>query len=698
MFKLKYLELGPFRSFIEPQRIDFPENGMVLFEGENGAGKSNILLAIEQAYGSCPLPSTVLSSWQKPDEPPTVKLGIETDKGLLQLNRSKKLELIENGVEFKGSAIQKEEQLLKIIGLSAEVRQALTYRSQRSPGLFISKTNAEKGDFLVPLLDLIRFEKAQDIGDKKVKELDEKANKLSAAFEAIESTLIKPDAAQMLIGADAIQKLHDETAKINNDIKVLKEEIEIARIFNNDEAFAAQVEYQITNELEPLKAELNELQNNTPVFNLDNRELVKLSDNLTECQKRLDKIKGDDLLKLNEHNKNKNDINKVIQSNKIEINKGIRLRKDIDRLDSDIKTLESNKCPTCDREWVLAQAKLNELCNKKNEILVEIHLLNKIELETSNLEEQYNQIPAFVPDLNIVKFQSIIEGLKDQIATEKQKLNSAKSLFEAKHAKQVAEVRQKVSAIIFSSESVAKEIRSKFIPIEKEFNNTLQNLQTQKYELQNQLNGIKVELATLESQTKAFENSQKQLNQKLAEKKVAEDELHVETDLLSLLGREGFLGSIFDEVLDEISTETNNTLAAIPNTSHVTLEFKSESVTQKGTVKKSIIPVITVGDYTAPIKSALSGGMLSVVELAVDLAIASVVSRRTGIVPGYLLLDEPFTGISTASKEACFELLKIYSKDRLILVIDHESDFKSLFSQVINVSNESPCGSIISVV
>lgn len=685
MFKLKYLELGPFRSFVKPQRIDFPDSGMVLFEGENGAGKSNVLLAIEHAFGSCPLPSTVLSSWQASDEPPTVNLGIQTDKGLLQLNRSKKLELIENQVEFKGSAAQKEEQLLKIIGLSAEVRQALTYRGQRSPGLFISKTNAEKGDFLVPLLDLVRFEKAQDVGDKKVKDLDEKATKLSAAYEAIEGTLTKPDEAQMQIMAGEILKLHDDSFKANKGEQDLKLELEKARTSNNDEAFAAQVEYITVNQLENLKSELTELQGNAPVFNLDNRELVKLSDNLAECQKRLDKIKADDQVKLNEHNKTKNDANKAIQSNKIEINKGIRLRKDIDRLDSDIKTLESNKCPTCDREWILAQAKLHELISKKNEILVEIHLLNKIELETSKLEELYSLIPAFVPDLNIVKFQSIIENLKEQIATERQKLNSAKSLFEAKHAKQVAEVRQKISDVIVGGEKVARSIKDTFISIERIFNNSLQNIQDRKNAINQQLNDYKVKVATLEAQENAYKNSQKQLQAKLAEKRSAEAELNIESDLLSLLGREGFLGSIFDEVLDEISTETNNTLSAVPNTSHVTLEFKSESVTQKGTVKKSIIPVITVGDYTAPIKSALSGGMLSVLELATDLAVMNVVSRRTGIVPGYLILDESFTGIDNKSKESCFELLQIYAKDRLIIVIDHDTEFKSLFDKVITV-------------
>jgi DNA repair exonuclease SbcCD ATPase subunit len=152
-----------------------------------------------------------------------------------------------------------------------------------------------------------------------------------------------------------------------------------------------------------------------------------------------------------------------------------------------------------------------------------------------------------------------------------------------------------------------------------------------------------------------------------------------------MVGRDGFLGSIFDEVLVEISSETNKILSSIPNTSHMTLNLRSERLTQKGTIEKGIVPVIAIGGHEAPFESGCSGGMRSAVELAVDLAVATVISRRTGVVPGWLVLDECFEGLGVCEKEACLQILGSYADDKLILVVDHSSETKEAFSQFIDV-------------
>jgi hypothetical protein len=57
--------------------------------------------------------------------------------------------------------------------LPPELLAPLTYRGQKQPGLFLSKTDAEKKEFLTTLLDLGKFEAAVEASQAKVKNLEQ---------------------------------------------------------------------------------------------------------------------------------------------------------------------------------------------------------------------------------------------------------------------------------------------------------------------------------------------------------------------------------------------------------------------------------------------------------------------------------------------------------------------------------------------
>ena len=169
--------------------------------------------------------------------------------------------------------------------------------------------------------------------------------------------------------------------------------------------------------------------------------------------------------------------------------------------------------------------------------------------------------------------------------------------------------------------------------------------------------------------------------------------INAEQDWQALMGRKGFLGVIFDDVLAEIREEVNTQLARLANVSSVTLDFVSETLTKTGTAKKAIQPVFYVNGNETRFES-LSGGQQTSVELVVDLALMVVVQRRTSTLPGFLLLDEAFNGQGTVTKEAALEVLRQYAGDKLIVVVDHTSETKEFFSQVIEVVNEGGRSSI----
>ena len=147
------------------------------------------------------------------------------------------------------------------------------------------------------------------------------------------------------------------------------------------------------------------------------------------------------------------------------------------------------------------------------------------------------------------------------------------------------------------------------------------------------------------------------------------------------------MGSIFDEILGEIGEETTRIVSSMPNTHSVSIAFASCTETKKGSTRKAIAPVICKDGLQASLRS-LSGGQQTTIELAADLAIGTVVARRTGRMPGWLALDEAFDGMGIPTKEICMEVLRRYAKDRLVLVVDHATEIKEAFDSSIMVEME----------
>lgn len=82
---------------------------------------------------------------------------------------------------------------------------------------------------------------------------------------------------------------------------------------------------------------------------------------------------------------------------------------------------------------------------------------------------------------------------------------------------------------------------------------------------------------------------------------------------------------------------------------------------------------------------ALSEGETQRVDIACFLAIGTLVQQSLGCTLDLAVLDEPFSGIDGEGKEKIFDILHELSDHRQIFIIDHDSLFKSLFTNVITV-------------
>jgi DNA repair exonuclease SbcCD ATPase subunit len=163
-----------------------------------------------------------------------------------------------------------------------------------------------------------------------------------------------------------------------------------------------------------------------------------------------------------------------------------------------------------------------------------------------------------------------------------------------------------------------------------------------------------------------------------ADKRIEATELAIK-----MIGRNGFLGSIFDEVLVEVESRINDMLTSIPNVCQFTVAITSTSVTKAGNAKKAIYTAVYKNGKEISVKG-LSGGQMCSLELVADLAVRETIHARSGTNLGWLALDEAMDGMDLDSKQAALEIVKAKVKG-LVLVVEHSTEVKEGFEKNITV-------------
>ena len=82
---------------------------------------------------------------------------------------------------------------------------------------------------------------------------------------------------------------------------------------------------------------------------------------------------------------------------------------------------------------------------------------------------------------------------------------------------------------------------------------------------------------------------------------------------------------------------------------------------------------------------SLSGGEMRAISLCIDFAIMDVMQNNFGIRINPTILDEPFDGLDAIGKEIVIGLLEKIAQTRQILVVDHSTEAKTLFTKTILV-------------
>jgi len=377
---------------------------------------------------------------------------------------------------------------------------------------------------------------------------------------------------------------------------------------------------------------------------------------LPEEQKLLDVVK----LKRQQY-----DTNRVLNLEKVamlkaELKKKTHVQEHITKLCDEIATIQNDKCPTCKQAWFDGLSTIDQKNQKIADLQGELVRIRHYEAEIAQLTE--------TPDI-------VVTRSKQELQEVEQRLVDFKFAQESQYTTKVTEI-----------------VRRRQL-LQDKFDQAVQglNIQLTQQELQQIVQrAAKVKTQEVLHQKNCAERSRRETELKDSEVKVAliKDRLQLEQDFVKLVGREGFLGLIFDEILNEIAGEANGILNQIPNTSNISVKFQSEALTQKGSVKRTIVLEVTINGNKTSWDKGCSGGQRTIISLAIDLALGSVLSRRSNVSLGYLILDEPMDGCDLASKLACLEMLKLHARDKLVIVVDHSVD-TDLYDGYLTIINQN---------
>jgi DNA repair exonuclease SbcCD ATPase subunit len=385
------------------------------------------------------------------------------------------------------------------------------------------------------------------------------------------------------------------------------------------------------------------------------------------------------------------DLDQQILSNRIERVELIRKNEDLAKL------LEGGISPSIgiiNAELVkIKQAVINaeaELA-KNAKIDSELHIINE---KTKSLNKQIATVHAHRcttcdQEINAEKTASLMKSLQLE-------LGNNITAFQALKAKRIDEqsIKQSILALKAIQEKHNNNLMEERLKNDKTCvkqaiatnEKLIQNLDTMIASAKREQEHAK---ADFDRATKSLEHNQNELARLKAENEKMQSDIKVLESLDKVLSKNGFVGYIFDTVLEELNYETNANLSNIPNASKFTLQFHSDKIAKStGNVTKNItFKLFSNGDEVSI--DSLSGGEKRSLIIAVDEALDSVLSKRTGTVLNWKFLDEPFDSIDINSKEALLEFYKGKSHDRLYFIIDHTSELNAGLDNSIKLTKKN---------
>jgi len=677
---IKKLSVEAFRSIRDRQEVNLETLGQNTriggsnhdTGGDSGAGKSTIPEAIDYLIGVGNIPSTVLQN-RDTKTPGNVVGEFTNEKNqaiIIKRDMKSGLTLSIDGEEVSGTT-KAEEKLADILGIPKDLFRKMYHKKQKEGGFFLSLTPKESYQFLVEACGLKEWQAKIDKSDEILKDLkktlSDKEYEISVSEESLKETVALLKTIQKPSTPDYIN-----IGDLEN-IDILE-----AKALEYKEAYAEEANKLI----KPVSAESK----------VDQKARQEIEANILAFEKQYSEITTTHSIKISK-------IRNIIK----ETNEELETIKDYKRtisynkekavaLIEEIKHLKLTDCPTCHRYW--------EDETKKHLIAQKEDTLSKLKAEMFALKDKISSEKELEE-----KLQKALKG-QDQLEKNalvdpnKEKVDNLKSELKRMDALE-RELNQKATEIY---EKQYDEYNKTLNLLKTKYGTLVQGVEAKILEIKNinKENSLKKEyydkaVKEYETRYKITKASALSKNDALSKKWLEVIEIKKNMDLAyeSKRAIKSYTMKIFQETLDTIGATASNILNQIPNVQSSSISFESFKEQKNGKIKEEITAMLNNGSSENVDIRSLSGGERSSIDIAVDLAAIDILEDKFNKGMNLFILDEPFDGLDTISKEQYLELLKNLNTNKKLIIIDHSSEVKEMVSDTIIIEKTNGISRII---
>ena len=146
-------------------------------------------------------------------------------------------------------------------------------------------------------------------------------------------------------------------------------------------------------------------------------------------------------------------------------------------------------------------------------------------------------------------------------------------------------------------------------------------------------------------------------------------------------GDKGMKSFIFDLVCGQLTSTANKYLDVLTNGS-VSVFFDTQKKLKSGETRERFEVSVVKAGQTIKYKN-FSGGEKMRISRAVDMALADLMKDYYGSDFNIIVYDEQTSYMDREGKESFMNLLRDQARDKAVFVVDHDSEFKSLFDETV---------------
>jgi len=692
--------------------IDFTQfNEPVLLTGENGAGKSSIILEslTFALFGETRL--EFLDDCIKHDCDSTgVSVVFEINNQLIDVTRTKKrgktakLIISIDGTPVEELLTDTQKRLDKILGLSYDAFRSSIILKQDDSEFFIKAKPQERKKIIREILDLNQYEKLEKLAKDERNIIKNQITAEESLFNLIEIKNSEELQKKLDILEKGVKKTKLELTKFEKQLSevvsfnaVIKEQVKQKNdiIANNAKikSLITTLENKIKTSQESISSNQKEIDDFIKYrdgisdakileHNLENitNELAsleqKLKDTKAECKRTSQKAIAHLQSELEEPTEKFNQIKAEAKSIQQKLEKS--------------NSLEEIECPTCFQ-------------NVSNE---HIHSLKKdLETKVKSLLSEYKKYEKIVQNLNsslkdyqleihneLTPFKTLEKELDESIIIEKKDIQvrrlELKNLLEKQKCHDVAKEKQNsLFEIIAENKSHLVNLKEqiKEIPTieleekpENEIRNSLQEAKSNLEQASNLMNKISNEIEQNEAQKLKKKEVQEKLSEKIRK-------VNLLNKLATALGDKGIPALIIETVLPEIEENANYYLNKMSQ-GNLELCFKTTTILKSGD-ERSTLDIEIFDGKTWRSFDSLSGGEKFRASLSIRLALSKVLARRANIDLQLLILDEPASALDGPGRELFVQTVHSLKNDfSKILIISHLDDLVNSFDSRIHLT------------